>query len=260
MRARSLRAMAFGLTAAGLFGGAFWLWQDGWYGRQWNNAVTWGYGLTGKAGLEVVDLLVEGRDRSLRSRILEALEVRRGTPILQLDPNTARERLKALPWVEDATVERRLPHTVYVRLIERQPLALWQQGGRLAVIDRAGKVVPEAEPRRFAMLPLVVGPDAPQHAAEIISVLHSEPGLMTKVTAAVRVGGRRWSIQLKGGVDVHLPEGGLAGAWAQLAKIEREHGILDRDVVVIDLRVPDRLVVRTAPGAEVTGRAKGENT
>jgi cell division protein FtsQ len=252
--------MALGLAATGLFGGAVWLWQDGWYGRQWDDTLAWGYGLTGKAGLQVAELLVEGRERTLRSRILEAVQVRRGTPILSLNPAVVRERLKALPWVEDATVERRLPDTVYVQLTERQPLALWQQSGSLAVIDRSGAVVAEAEPQRFAMLPLVVGPDAPEHAAEIISVLHSEPALMTKVNAAVRVGGRRWSIQLKGGIDVHLPEGGLAGAWSQLAKIEREHGVLDRDVVVIDLRVPDRLVVRTAPGAKVANPAKGENT
>ncbi len=52
-----------------------------------------------------------------------------------------------------------------------------------------------------------------------------------------------------------------AEAIAQLAKVEREHGLLDKDVVTIDLRLPDRLVVRTAPGAvPVVPTAEGENT
>lgn len=260
LRPACRRAMILSLGIAGLLGGANWLWQDGWYGRQWQAAVARAYDLTADAGLKVGDLLVEGRQRTRRSRILEALRVRRDTPILTIDPRAARERLKALPWVRDATVERRLPDVVYIRLVERRPLALWQHGGRLAVIDRTGSVVPQADPRHFATLPLVVGPDAPQHAAELIAVLDGQPDLKSEVLAAVRVGGRRWNIRLKGGIDVRLPEGDLAGAWEQLARIEREHGVLERDVVVIDLRLPDRLVVRTAPGAKAAGRNKGENT
>jgi cell division protein FtsQ len=60
---------------------------------------------------------------------------------------------------------------------------------------------------------------------------------------------------------VRLPEVEPAKAIAQLAKIEREHGLLDKDVITIDLRLPDRLVVRTAPGTmPVVPAADGENT
>ena len=48
-----------------------------------------------------------------------------------------------------------------------------------------------------------------------------------------------------------MPETDPAGAWVQLARLEREHGLLGRDVVAIDLRLPGRLVVRTAPDARI---------
>jgi cell division protein FtsQ len=215
------------------------------------------YDLTLRAGLSVENVLVEGRRRSKRSAVIEALGVARGVPILRLDPHAAKTRLEGLPWVYRASVVRRLPETVYVRLIEREPLALWQNNGELAVIDRSGGIIPGAEAGRFAKLPLVVGEDAADHAAELLAMLAKEPVLKAKVAAAVRVRGRRWNVRLDGGIDVRLPEEGAAAAWAQLARIQREHGVLERDVVLIDLRMPDRLVVRTAPGATDKDGAAG---
>src|SRR3546814_7137808 len=98
-----------------------------------------------------------------------------GRPILAIDPAAARAALEALPWVAAASVERQLPGTVYIRLTEREPLALWQDQGVIQVIDRDGAVIPGVEPRRFAHLPLVVGPDAPAHAERLIAVMDSEP-------------------------------------------------------------------------------------
>src|SRR3546814_21045357 len=92
--------------------------------------------------------------------LVRALGLETGRPILAVDPAAARAALEALPWVASASVERQLPGTVYIRLTERAPLALWQDQGVIQVIDRDGAVIPGVEPRRFAHLPLVVGPDA----------------------------------------------------------------------------------------------------
>ena len=46
------------------------------------------------------------------------------------------------------------------------------------------------------------------------------------------------------GIDVRLPEQGATDALARLIKLEREQSILEKDVIAIDLRMPDRVVVR----------------
>src|SRR3546814_16319483 len=79
----------------------------------------------------------------------------------------------------------------------------------------------------------------------LIAVMNSEPELRERVTAAVRVGGRRWNIQIEGRIDVRLPEADAAGAWAPLPRIERPQGLLSRAVLIVDLRLPDPLWVRT---------------
>src|SRR5690348_13037155 len=83
---------------------------------------------TARLGLVVTDIRVEGRETTDRETILTALGARPGTPILAMSPRRAKEQLETLPWVRSAVVERRLPDTLYVRLIERRPLALWQHG------------------------------------------------------------------------------------------------------------------------------------
>ena len=259
---RLLRWPSVGFATLCLLWGLVWIWQSGWVGRQMASLIDTAYESTADAGLAVDDVLVEGRNRTDPGAILTAVRVERGSPILAFDPHTAKAELEALPWVRTAMVERRLPDLVYVRLTEREPLAIWQLNGKLSVIDRTGRVIDGAQAERFATLPLVVGRDAPDHAAALLSVLDSEPELRTKVIAAVRVASRRWNVRLTGGIDVHLPESEPAAAWSHLARIERQRGVLGRDVVTIDLRLPDRLIVRTTPGAEINpvDDAKGEDT
>src|SRR3546814_9628127 len=69
--------------------------------------------------------------------LLAALGIGRGEPILRFDPDAAHEAILALPWVKTASVERRLPDTIFVRIEERRPMALWQNERQLKEIGRA---------------------------------------------------------------------------------------------------------------------------
>ena len=198
-----------------------------------------------KLGLSVKDIFVEGRAETAAADILAAIGIRHGAPIFAFDPRRAKGELERLAWVDRADVERRLPDTIYIRVIERMPLALWQNQGRMALIDREGVEIRGVDVRRFARLPQVVGPDAPIHAAQLVALLATEPDIAKRVTAAIRVGGRRWNLKLDNGIDVRLPETNAGAAWVRLAELVRKDGLLERDVTVVDLRLPDRLILRT---------------
>ena len=213
-------------------------------------------------GLRVADIRVEGRQTTDRETILDALGARPGTPILAVDPVRAKQQLESLPWVRSALIERRLPDTIYVRLVEREPMALWQHGGKIELIDRRGAVIPVARLDRFAKLPMVVGENAASRAAELLAMLSSEPDLAARVTVAVDVGGRRWNLRIDNSIDVLLPSDDSAAAWTDLARLQRDSAILQRDVQAIDMRLPDRLVVRVAPepAKEAPSAKKGRPT
>ena len=219
--------------------------------------------VTADAGLSVERVLVDGRVRTDRQSLIDALGVDVGAPILGVEIATARARVGALPWIREVTVERRLPDTLLVRIVERRPLAVWQNGGSVAVVDVDGQVIDGARPRDFPELLLVVGPDAPVMAADLLAVMARTPDLSTRVTAAVRVGSRRWNLKLDDGIEVQMPEEDLAGAWTMLVDLDRSEQLLARDVQSVDLRLPDRLVLRLTPDAQARmalAEVEGEDT
>jgi cell division protein FtsQ len=188
--------------------------------------------------------VVEGRSNTPEPLLNAALGVRRGDSMLGFSIQGARQRIETLSWVEHAAIERRLPGTLVVSLTERRPFAIWQNQGRFVLIDRNGETVANEDVAAFGELPLVVGTGAPKAATALLDALAAQPQVKSHVVAAVRVGERRWNLRMKNGGDVLLPEGAEAAALAKLAELQNADALLDRPLAVVDLRLPDRLVVR----------------
>ncbi len=212
---------------------------------------------TARAGLGVREIVVTGRDHTRRADVIAALDVREGTPLLSFSSAKARGELERLPWVRQAEVERRFPSAIIVRLTERVPLALWQAQGRFAVIDGDGREIKGIDPGAFAHLTVVVGDDAAKHAAGLLALLATEPDLKKRVTAAVRVSGRRWDLVLDREIRVLLPEQDIGGAWVKLGDAERADRLLSRAVTHVDLRAPDRMTLRTIATVEPPPASSG---
>jgi len=242
---RSLRPTIAGALAVVVAGSAAVAVMGGGVDALGAAALRW----TASAGIAVKEVLVVGRVETPADEILAALDVRKGSPLLAFSPTAARERLLALGWVKDARVQRRFPDVVYLRLEERRPAAIWQHDGRLALVAADGAVIGEEAVSRFPSLRVIVGADAPEQFAALSAALESRPEMLAQVVAAVRVGGRRWNLRLANGMTVLLPEQEIAAAWRVLADAVRDNALLERDIVHIDLRLPDRLVLRLAPGA-----------
>jgi cell division protein FtsQ len=207
-------------------------------------------GSTGFTGLRIAHVVIQGRENTPEPLLLAALGVETGSPILGFSVEAARTRIEELTWVEAATVERRLPDTVVVALKERRPFAIWQNQKKYVLIDRAGQIVANQDVGAFKdKLPMVVGPGAPAGANSLLTTLDKYPALTGRVLAAVRVGERRWDLHLKNGIDVMLPEGHEVEALNRLMQLHQDHGLLDRPLAAIDLRLPDRLVARPRPDA-----------
>ncbi len=259
-RSRRLQGVLILLLVGLAAGGGWQVWQSGWVPRTMEKAKWEMIAVSARLGLKVEEILVLGRHQTAQKDLLAAVQLVRGAPILAFDLHAARKRVEKLPWVKSATVERMLPDTVLLNIEERQPLALWQHKGVFALIDTDGEVILRTGLERYSDLLVVVGADAPENAAELLKTLATEPQLMSLVQAAIRVGGRRWNLRLKGDIDVRLPEEDTGSAWARLAEYEKTHQVLERDVQVLDLRLPDRLIVRKSRKGKKRPTGKRQET
>ncbi|TRW17158.1 cell division protein FtsQ/DivIB [Glacieibacterium frigidum] len=213
--------------------------------RWWQNTAI----ATADAGFEVRHVEIEGIRHMPRLPVYTAALAGGTNAMLLVDLPAVRDRLKALPWVADASVARRLPDTLVVEVVERRPVALWQYRQRLVAIDASGKVLDNQRLERFGALPLVVGRGANLQAHGLVRHLSDQPALARRMTAALLVGGRRWDIRFDTGETLALPEGDRATqlALTQFATLDRASGLLAKGFTRFDMRAGGKMTVR-GPG------------
>lgn len=206
---------------------------------------------TAEMGFRISAVRITGQREIDEGDVLDTLSIHSGQSLFFYDAAAARERLQSIPWVQDVSVMKLYPGTLRVIIEERVPAALWQPSidAPVVVVDSAGKVITDRLETRYARLPRVVGAGAEQRVAEITSLLDDVPELQKKVRASMLVSNRRWDLFLDNGVQVMLPEANPQKAVAELEETDKASGLLDRDITVVDLRLPDRLVVRLSDDA-----------
>ena len=201
------------------------------------------------AGFRIVSVALAGQHHVSREEVLAAAGVSGSTSLLFLDVEQTRERLKTNPWIADATVLKLYPGELQIGIKEREAFALWQKDGQVSVIADDGTVLEPYVSPRLIELPLVVGRGAETRAKEFLALLDRYPALRAFVRAAVLVGERRWNLRLNNGIDVRLPETDIAPALERLVALDKEKNLITRDIVAIDLRLPDRVTVRLSEAA-----------
>ncbi len=229
--------------------GSLWMWTSGTFAAMAEAAPTMVPSISDLSGLTVTQIDVSGIESLEPEEIIIASGVEDGQKIGDIDLDVVRERVESVGWVRTARVSRVLPGTIQIAVSERTPYAFWQQKRKLRLIDREGVEITQKDLVHFAKLPLVVGEGAPKHAKALFDVMESEPALAARIKAAVRVGDRRWDLHFDNGSIVRLPENGADAAWHRLATVEKAEGILERDIVSVDMRLGDRTTVRMTPEA-----------
>ncbi len=223
--------------------GGWWLYHTGKLAQSMDVASASAWQMTADAGFKLDQIYLEGRKHADATVVKAALGVHQGAPILALPLGDMKERLLAVPEVKTVTITRALPNRLTVVLTERLPAAFWQHDGNQQLIDAEGVVLSRDKYKEATGLPVVVGDDAPKHVGELIALLDSEPALKPDVVAAVRVGNRRWNIQLTRDIVVLLPEDKPLAAWKRFANLVDNQALLSKAVRSVDMRMEDRVFI-----------------
>jgi len=209
----------------------------------------------GKAGFTLKRVEITGARRVSRLAIYNVAFDQGSMAMPLIDLGATRARLLEFGWIRDAQVSRRLPDTLVVHVIERQPAAIWQSRGQLSLIDVDGVVLEPVRLEAMPDLPLLIGPDANRHVAALAALLEAAPRLKPQVAGATWVGQRRWDIRFQSGELLTLPEGDEAARRAieRFSMLDQNDPLLGRGFARIDMRDPRRAYVRISrqPGARV---------
>jgi cell division protein FtsQ len=219
----------------------------------------------GEAGFKISGYQITGINHMNRGLIDAVVtdELRRAAdeagsakaPQALVDVAQIRRRLLAYGWVKDARVSRRLPDNLAIDIVERTPAALWQNQGQLALIDSEGVVLDRVPVDKMPDLPLLIGPGANAQEQQLDRLVAAVPTLKPQLASATWVGGRRWDLNFQTGETIVLPEGEGAAkaALMKFARHDKESGLLGRDFIRFDLRIPGQMIVRLrrAPGEPI---------
>ena len=203
------------------------------------------------AGLSIEKINVIGLDPLVEERARDVAGIHVGGNMLSADPYAIRNRVEKLDAVSGVKVHRFWPDQITIIADPRDPIALWQgDSGDWRVIDQRGRTFAKADPQQFMHLPRIVGQDASEAAATLVTAMQDFPDLADRMETAYRIGGRRWDVKFRAGAEVALPEDAkLAGALDALNLMQARNAVLDLPVTRIDARHPERFALRPMAGS-----------
>lgn len=215
-------------------------------------------GSTGKMGFRVTAVSVAGNHRASNEAIIKASGLTDGTLSLSVDLAEVQGEVEQLDWVKTATVMRRLPKSISIKIVERKPIALWQHQKKHFLVDYKGDVITDKNIEDFVHLPVIVGNEAAYQAPKVLDIVQNFPVVSERVKALVFVNGRRWDLHLEGEMVAKLPARKLPEALGRLSEMLEKADLEGDDVQVIDLRVRGKTYLRLSKGNKLLAKVKGK--
>ncbi|MFV0626104.1 MAG: cell division protein FtsQ/DivIB [Alphaproteobacteria bacterium] len=205
------------------------------------------YEKTTKFGFTIDDIIIENRQITTLKEIEKALELTRQNNILSTPPRVIKEKLEKLPWIKNAIVKRNyFPNVIQVSLVEKDVEAIWQLNNKFYPIDEDGKVI-DAEYIPNKPVLLIVGKGAPDNFKNLFPIIKNNNEIFKRIKVANYISNRRWNLildNIEHGITIKLPEENIPQAWEKLIKIDKSEGIIKRKLTIIDLRLPNKIIVK----------------
>ena len=193
----------------------------------------------------ITSVVVPDVSRDLAEAIRVAAFVQLPVSSLELDVNAVRDRVEQLDAVERVRVRALASGVLEIRAAERVPLVVWRSAAGLELLDQRGVRVAEIDSRRRRPdLPLIAGDGADRAVPEALALLAEARPVGARIRGLVRQGERRWDLILDRGQLVKLPAQGAVDALGTVMALEARDDLLKRDVSVVDVRDPRRLMLR----------------
>lgn len=179
-----------------------------------------------------------------KDEIIKSIHIDLNQPIFFINLKSIKAKLEQINWIKSAIITRKLPDILIIEIIERVPIAFWQNEQKLYLLDEEGFIINENNLKPFKDLIILIGEDAALNANSLISILKKNQELYSKISSATRIGERRWNIKFYGGLEIKLPEKNPHDAWDYVIYLYKNQNLFAQDITNIDLRINNRLYAK----------------
>ena len=188
---------------------------------------------------------IDGGSEKLATSIRKSLNLQFPTNSFDLDLPKIKNQIEQMDEVKAASLFLRPGGLLEVRLDQRKPLIVWRDGPKLEMLDSEGELAGLLTSRLDRQdLPLIAGTAAKAHMFEALELYTMAEPIVNRLRGLRRMGMRRWDVILDRGQIIQLPEDNPLDALNRVLALDTAQQILNRDIVIIDMRDAARPVLR----------------
>lgn len=196
-----------------------------------------------KNGFVIKNIEIKGINNLKKNDILKIINSYNKINIFSINFKDLHKKINNNTWVKKGLIKVIYPDTVKVYLIEKVPIAIWQDKFGNKLISKTGNFIIEKELNYFKnFLPIIIGKNAHKNIDPIFKILNLNKDFAKNVWSLTFVNERRWDVHFKQGLTIRLPRSNMKEAWKKILSLNENFKILNFGLTEIDLRKPNQIL------------------
>ncbi|MCL4107648.1 UNVERIFIED_CONTAM: hypothetical protein GTU68_022109 [Idotea baltica] len=190
-------------------------------------------------------MAIDGASRDVADEIRTVLPIDFPLSSFDLDIEEMWKTVTALDAVQSAEVRIKPGGVLSVDVVERIPAIIWRSRRGLELLDDSGTFLALLDSRHaYPNLPLIAGQGGDKAVNEALNLIATSAPLSDRTLGLVRIGERRWDLLLDRDQRIMLPTQAPIPALERVIALSQAKGLLDRDLLAVDMRHPTRPTIR----------------
>ena len=210
-----------------------------------------------KNGFTINNIQILGIKNIPKETIIKIVNNENKSNILNVNLLNIYNNLRNNDWVEELYIERVLPNTIKISIIEKEAIGIWQYEMSNKLITKNGEIISTANINKFKIdLPIIHGNDANKNANFILKILETNKVLTKNIWSLDYINNRRWNLHFKQGIIVLLPSEGVLRAWNEIIKLQKNYDVLNLGLTELDLRNPNKILGKISVDKDLINHRK----
>ncbi len=194
-------------------------------------------------GFKIENVLITGTRNISNNYIKDIIEIYNDGSIFNFDLSSVYNKIKQNSWVKEVSIERVLPNTIKIKILENQPIAIWQNKKNNKLITANGDIIFDGDVNDFKNdFPIIKGKKSKENISSILEILETNQNFYENIWSLTFINERRWDLHFNQGLVVRLPSKDIKKAWEKIIKLQKNYNVLNLKLTEIDLRNPKQIL------------------